>query len=67
MTRPDFEHRLERLEGKAGAILHRTAVLVGPSVGHLVEELLEAIDEPALDLDAVEPASRATRAACLKS
>ena len=54
MTRPDFKHRLERFEEKAGAILHRTAVLVGSSVGHLMQKLLEEVDESALNLDTVE-------------
>ena len=54
ITRPDFKHRLQRFKENAGAILHRTAVLVGSSVGYLVQKLLEEVYESALNLDTVE-------------
>ena len=54
ITRPNFKHRLERFKKKAGAILHRTAVLVGSSVGYLMQKLLEEVHESALNLDTVE-------------
>ena len=54
MTRPDFKHRLYRFEEKASAVLQRTAVLVGSSVGYLVQKLLEEVYESALNLDTVE-------------
>ena len=59
ITRPDFKHRLERFEENASAILQRTAVLVGSSVGYLMQKLLEEVYESALNLDTVE-----TRVSC---
>ncbi len=54
ITRPDFKHSLQGFKEDAGAILHRSAVLVGSPVGYLMQELLEEVDKSALNLDAVE-------------
>jgi hypothetical protein len=39
ITRPDFKHRLYSFKKDAGAVLHRSAILVGSPVGCLVQEL----------------------------
>ncbi len=53
-TWPDFKHSLKCLKEEAGTILHGSAVLVGSSIGDLVQELLKKVDKSALYLDTVE-------------
>src|SRR5580704_12194025 len=54
MTRPDLQHGLQDFKEDTGAILCASAILVTPPVGRVVQELLEQVNESALDLDAVK-------------
>jgi hypothetical protein len=56
---PDRGHHLGR---ESGARLQRTAVAVGAVIGLGPEELVEQVAVGAVDLDGVEPASRALTA-----
>ena len=52
---PDADNRLDHREGETQTVLDRAAVLVGPVIARVADELLEQVVVRRVNLDAVEP------------